>query len=108
MITLNEVFTGLLLVGWIALISLQIYGFLTPKYPALMLPAILATVTGIAGAVAVYVFYGSLWAVILGAVAGVYGNWGNLFIVGLVILEVMMAALAKWSWDKDRYIDYTH
>lgn len=108
MLTTNELVTGILITAWVALLSLQIYAFMTPRKVPFLVPVVVASLTGFGIAFVIESFYGALWSTMTAAVAGVYGNWGYLFVVGIVILEVMMGILAWWSWDRDRYIDYTH
>jgi hypothetical protein len=107
-VNINEIIAALLITGWIALFALQVYGLITPKKAAFMVPAALAVVTGAAVTLAVWTLYPSLPALLMAAVAGVYGNWGSLFVAGMVILETIMGVIAWWSWTQNRLIDMTH
>lgn len=107
MITMEEIFVGLLMISFITFLSLQFYAMLTPRNPKALLPIVMALMSGIGGFTAIYMLVPALWALILACASGVYDNGGFIFILGIFLIDVVFLINTLYAWKQNKPIDIT-
>lgn len=107
MITMEEIFVGLLMISFITFLSLQLFAMLTPSNPKAIVPIIMALTAGIGGFTAIYMLVPGLWSLLLASACDVYGWGGILFIVGIFLVDVVFLINTLYAWKQNKPIDIT-